>query len=187
MAKEAPIVLIDMDGVVADFELAFLNIWKEKYPKRHFIELEDRRSFYTTSQYPAKWWPQMWKIMTNEGFFANMEPLEGSIKSIKKMARSGYEIYFCSAPLIQNPYCASEKYAWIKKQLGRKWEKRLILSSDKTLVQGNFLIDDRDKIKGDHKPSWEHLIFDRPYNREVKSNRRINWDNWREVLSSKEK
>ncbi len=185
MVKKSPIVLIDMDGVVADFELAFLNKWKEKYPKRKFVALEDRRGFYTTNQYPAKWWPQIWKIMIKEGFFAEMAPIKGSIKAIKKMKKSGYEIFFCSAPLIQNPTCASEKYAWIKKHFGHRWEGKLILAPDKTLVQGDFLIDDRDKIKGDHRPSWEHLIFDRPYNQEVKRNRRINWNNWQEVLSAK--
>lgn len=71
----------------------------------------------------------------------------------------------------------------MEEHLGRDFVKRLILTKDKTLVFGDFLIDDKPEIKGVKLPSWEHLIFDQPYNINIINNkRRINWNNYREVL-----
>ncbi|MDO8264840.1 MAG: 5'-3'-deoxyribonucleotidase, partial [Candidatus Parcubacteria bacterium] len=61
--------------------------------------------------------------------------------------------------------------------------KRIILSRDKTLIRGNFLIDDRPEIKGSSIPEWEHIIFDCSYNRNVTNKKRLTWENWREVLN----
>ncbi|HEX9597652.1 MAG TPA: hypothetical protein VF982_12285, partial [Anaerolineales bacterium] len=69
--------------------------------------------------------------------------------------------------------------------LGRDWISQLILSTDKTLVQGDILIDDRPEIKGAVKPVWEHVLYDQPYNRKVEGQRRLTWATWKEVLLNK--
>jgi 5'-nucleotidase len=182
MTKKAPIVLVDMDGVVADFERGFIEKWKAKHPDKPHIELEDRTTFYSTGQYPLKWRPLLWEIMKAKNFFADFQPVEGSIKAVKKMAKSGFDVYFCSSPFIPNPYCASEKYDWINKYFGRKWVGRLILAPDKTLVHGDILIDDRPEIKGALSPTWEHILYDQPYNREIEGRKRLTWANWQDVI-----
>ena len=44
-----------------------------------------------------------------------------------------------------NPSAWSDKLNWVKRHLGDKFKKRLILSHHKDLVIGDFLIDDWDK------------------------------------------
>ncbi len=44
-------VLVDMDGVIADFEGGFLKKYQEKFPNEPFISLEDRRGFWVSTQY----------------------------------------------------------------------------------------------------------------------------------------
>ena len=44
-------VLVDMDGVIADFEGGFLKNYRARYPNDPFITLEDRRGFWVSSQY----------------------------------------------------------------------------------------------------------------------------------------
>lgn len=44
-------VLVDMDGVLADFEGGFLKKYRRKYPSEPYIPLEDRRGFWVSSQY----------------------------------------------------------------------------------------------------------------------------------------
>lgn len=44
-------VLVDMDGVIADFEGGFLKKYRERYPNEPFITLEDRRGFWVSTQY----------------------------------------------------------------------------------------------------------------------------------------
>ena len=46
------------------------------------------------------------------------------------------------------------------------------------------LIDNKPVITGvEAHPEWEHILYDRPYNREV-NKRRITWENWRDILLS---
>jgi 5'-nucleotidase len=60
----------------------------------------------------------------------------------------------------------------------------MIVSKDKTIVHGDFLIDDKPSIKGVQQPTWEHLLYSQPWNAKVSSKRRITWQNWRSVIDS---
>lgn len=44
-------VLVDMDGVLADFEGGFLKKYRARFPDEPFISLDDRRGFWVSSQY----------------------------------------------------------------------------------------------------------------------------------------
>ena len=44
-------VLVDMDGVLADFEGGFLKKYRARYPDEPFIALDDRRGFWVSAQY----------------------------------------------------------------------------------------------------------------------------------------
>lgn len=44
-------VLLDMDGVIADFEGGFLKKYRQRYPNDPYISLEERRGFWVSTQY----------------------------------------------------------------------------------------------------------------------------------------
>lgn len=44
-------VLVDMDGVLADFEGGFLKKYRARYPSEPYISLDDRRGFWVSTQY----------------------------------------------------------------------------------------------------------------------------------------
>lgn len=44
-------VLVDMDGVLADFEGGFLKKYRARYPGEPYITLDDRRGFWVSAQY----------------------------------------------------------------------------------------------------------------------------------------
>ena len=69
-------------------------------------------------------------------------------------------------------------------RLGPEWLQRLVLTSDKTLVRGDLLIDDKPQVSGQERlPSWEHVVFDAPYNRGTAHNLRLgSWAKWREIM-----
>jgi 5'-nucleotidase len=76
-----------------------------------------------------------------------------------------------------------EKYQWTEQHLGNEWAKKVILTRDKTLVKGDFLIDDRPEIIGVVTPVWEHVVFDKPYNRDVTNKKRLkSLKDWKSVL-----
>lgn len=108
-------IYIDMDGVVANFKKGVIDGQKE-YPNVK----------YQQSRY---------------GFFLDLEPIVGSIETIKWL-KEHFNVYFLTRPSIYNLNCYSEKAYWIKKHFGFEWLNYLIISCDKTLLIGDYLIDD---------------------------------------------
>jgi 5'-nucleotidase len=177
----SPVILVDLDGVAVNLVDGWKKIWNEKYPDRQITAdpttflLEDAYSGFGTEKEIAE-------IIHTPDFFLKLEPMPGAIEAFKQMHDSGLELYICSAPTSLS--CSySEKIDWVEMHLGRDWTKRVILTKDKTLVQGDYLIDDNPAVVGAFDPSWEHILFDASYNRSEQDKRfRITWKNWPSLL-----
>ena len=94
----------------------------------------------------------------------------------------GHQVFLCTSPLSEYQNCVLEKYEWVDEHLGPEWVDQIVLTRDKTIVYGDVLIDDRPQIDGAATPTWEHILYDQPYNRTETSKRRLTWANWRSVL-----
>lgn len=149
-------------------------------------------------------------LMSQPGFFHYMDLLPGAKEALTSILASGtIEPFLCTAPVISSPICWTEKVLAVREKLGQEWVDRLIITHDKTLVNGDILIDDKPKIRGvnEEDTPWIHVIFDAPYNRDLlewgsSSHRRqhpshfqplclygtqapprITWNNWVALLS----
>ncbi|XP_037377027.1 5'(3')-deoxyribonucleotidase, mitochondrial-like [Talpa occidentalis] len=82
-------VLVDMDGVLADFEGGFLRKFRARFPDLPFIALEDRRGFWVSEQYRSLG-PELREkaisIWESKNFFFDLEPLPGAVEALKQMA-----------------------------------------------------------------------------------------------------
>jgi 5'-nucleotidase len=179
---EKRIILVDMDDVLADFEKGFLVEWRKKHPDKMYIPLEERTVYKIPNQYPAELRPLVDGIYQASGFYRNLPIIAGGKEAIIEMKEKGHAVFLCTSPLTEYANCVLEKYQWAEEKLGWDWTKKIILTKDKTLVRGDILIDDNPNPKGALAPVWEHIIYDFPYNREVKDKRRLTWENWQEVL-----
>lgn len=175
-------ILIDMDGVIADFEKSFLNAYKTKYPDNFFVPLEERTSFHIKDQYPKNLQLLVEEIYCSKGFYFDLLPIEGSINALNELSSLGNEVYICTSPLLKNRFCISEKYNWVLKYLGNEWAEKMIVTKDKTIIQADYLIDDNPNVTGVEKPTWEHILYSQPYNLENISKRRITWKNWEKIF-----
>ena len=175
------IILLDQDNVLADFETAFYSAWAKSGCSFPPIELERRRTFYLSEDYPAEHHDLLHSIYTAPGFFRDLKPMKGAVQAVREMLAQGHTVKICTTPIMKYYNCVLEKYEWVEKHLGFEMTKSMVLTRDKTLVQGDIIIDDKPEISGLVKPTWEHIIYDHPYNRN-RSNRRLNWANWRQVL-----
>lgn len=176
------IILVDMDGVLADFEGRFLEIWKKKFPHHPHVPLEKRETFYLEEDYPEGLEKDIGDIFSAPGFFENLDIIPGSKEALTKMEALGHKVLICTSPTSKYENCVLEKYHWVSRNLGYEWTKKMIVTKDKTLVIGDMLIDDKPEHKGLRIPLWKYVLFDAPYNRKVKSDLRITWKNWEKIL-----
>lgn len=183
MAQKQLLVLVDLDGVMADFDGHFLTKWKQTYPEEPFIALEDRKTFYLVDQYETLkegLKPKIKSVYQSKGFFRELPPIAGACDALKEMNEmEGVEVFICSSPLFFYKYSSTEKFAWVEHYLGADWINRTILTRDKTIVNGHILIDDNVKIKGAVDfPSWEHVVFTAHYNKHMNLRGKKRLDNW---------
>lgn len=80
------------------------------------------------------------------GISALMQPKDGAIEAYHEL-RELFDTYILSTAPWKNPGAWSDKLGWVKRNLGPSAEKRLILrlilTHNKHLNRGNFLVDDR--------------------------------------------
>ena len=178
------IILVDIDGPLADFESEFLKKWKEKFPGDFFIPFEQRKNFFLNDDYPEHLRKKAADIIEASGFFAELAPVPGGIDAIKKMAALGHRVFLCTSDIYMNKTGLADKRMWVKKYLGHDFAKTMIFTRDKTLVRGDYLVDDKPEITGMFAPEWEHIIFDQPFNRNItnKSRIKIDWSNWEDII-----
>lgn len=178
-------VLVDMDGVIADWGHAYgesLDRFGDEAAAipRH----KDQRQFDLTAGRTDREKALIGAVMVEPGFYSRIKPIDGAEAALKAMVDDGHDVRIVTSPWISNPTCASDKLNWVVRHYGHLWGPRVIITADKTLVRGDILIDDKPEIHGEEEPTWEHVLFDQPYNREAKRRRLHDWaeDSWRDIL-----
>ena len=116
--SKQPILHIDMDDTICDYS-GLWKVYKEKFPE---------------VKYPQ----------SKFGFFSRLKPIDNAIECILLLEKY-FNIYILTRPSIKNLHSYSEKAEWVEKYLGEKYLEKLILCPDKSLVKGDFLVDDYDK------------------------------------------
>lgn len=128
------IVYVDMDDTLCDYSTAW-----HKYKQEH-----------PTIDYPQ----------SQPGFFTDLAPLPSAIESLQALIDSNqYDCYILTAPSYKNPHCYTEKRLWIEKHFGIEFCKNLIISRNKGLHKGDFLVDDCDHGKGQENFEGELIQF----------------------------
>lgn len=182
-ASRPPVVLIDMDGVVADLEQGFWAQFALAHPDGPARTDVDTAQFYLSDQMDARWADPIEAILVAPNFFASLPPMPGAAAALNAMVEAGWDVRICTAPKLSNPTCASDKLAWLEEHIGAGWAKRAILAKDKSYVVGDILIDDHPDVSRNITPTWAQVVFDRPYNQDAGSGLRLHsWDQWADTL-----
>jgi len=134
LKTDKPVLYLDMDGVICDYD-------------KRVAELKE----FGLSEHEAR---------NAEGLFIELEPLIGAIESIHKLSEF-FDIYILSTAPWSNVASWTEKRIWIGEYFPELLEKKLILSSNKGLLKGEYLIDDR-YANGVGDFEGEHILFDSP-------------------------
>ncbi len=126
------ILYLDMDGVLVDFQ-----------SRADKVSDNEKRKYKRVCYIPH--------------IFSTMKPIEGAIEAFDEL-NEYFDVYILSAAPWGNDTSCRDKIGWVKKYLGKKAYKRLILSHHKNLNKGDFLVDDRLK-NGAAEFEGEHIQF----------------------------
>jgi 5'-nucleotidase len=186
----ATVILLDMDGVLADWDGGCRLAWGER------TAIDRTASYYMERCIPEDAVSQADAqcLMLSAGFFRGLAPIPGAIRAAKAMRAAGYEVFLCTNPLAHSRHCVQEKLDWVGEHLGDEWRDRVILTNNKFLVAGDVLVDDKPfatlpRGKNMPPPSWKQIVFDAPYNRHLGGEangvaRIVSWgeEEWRPCL-----
>ncbi len=162
---ERQTVLVDMDGVLANFHLGVIDTiaYEQPYIDTH----RPYTHFYVAEDFPevidlAK------DISDRPGFFSSLKVIDGAIEGWYKLQAAGYHPRICSSPLKSHPNSKGEKLQWLESNLVPHFGPHIIdeahIVGDKTACEGIALIDDKPTITGNSTPSWQHIMFTQSYN-----------------------
>jgi 5'-nucleotidase len=128
------IIYIDMDGVLADYMTAFDKA----------IEMNPDIKF-----------PQ-----ATYGFFANLQPITGAIKAVTQLIDDPiFDVHILTSPSVKNPLCYTEKRVWIEKYFNLDLCEKLVIAMNKSLLRGDFLIDDLSTGAGQEDFQGQLILF----------------------------
>lgn len=172
-------ILVDMDGVVVDWgkayseELDALGDMAKNLP-RH----ESQKTFNMHEGLTEQEQQLVNDVMDTISYYW-MDEIPGAVDALHSMLDYGHDVMLCTSPWLSNRKCIEDKMYWVTRHLGTEWEDRVIITKDKTMVYGDWLIDDKPGITGRVKqPAWTQIIFDQPYNKKRRGKRLKTWEGW---------
>ena len=160
MSEQRKTILVDMDGVMANFDkAALINI-----PEHLLVP---RSEFYVVRDYPEALRSEIESIYTNPEFFENLEPMDGLFEAWQVMLDHGYTPRVASAPLSANRSAIEGKVKWLDKfmvpEFGAEVVVDAIIDKNKWQYSGLALIDDRPDVprgvEGEDTADWQHILF----------------------------
>jgi len=63
----------------------------------------------------------------------------------------------------------------VLKNLGVAIAKSMVIVKDKTLIRGDYLLDNRVVVSGLYAPSWKHILYSQGYNSDVQE-KKFSWE-----------
>ncbi|PNJ87751.1 NT5C isoform 14 [Pongo abelii] len=102
-------VLVDMDGVLTDFEAGLLRGFRRRFPEEPHVPLEQRRGFLAREQYRAlrpDLADKVASVYEAPGFFLDLEPIPGALDAVREMNDlPDTEVFICTSPLLKYDHC----------------------------------------------------------------------------------
>jgi len=135
------ILLLDVDGVLADFVTPFLKYINEvldrSYTKDDFSghDIEDCLGLSYEERNEVRMHIDRMRMART------MAPLPGAIEAVKRLSESA-AIFFVTSSLTSSQTWEWDRRAWLDEQFGKGWGKKAQFVKDKYLFRGDIFIDD---------------------------------------------
>jgi 5'(3')-deoxyribonucleotidase/uncharacterized protein with PQ loop repeat len=170
-------IAVDMDEVIADSFSKQLNCYNQRTGARLTPELVSSKGL--ESLIPSDRRDVFAGIPHEEGFFADLELIEGSREALLQLSQD-HDIYIASAAM-EVPYSFDAKYQWLQKNFPFIPTSRIVFCGDKNIINADVLVDDRSRHFKQFRGTG--ILFTAPHNiRETAPLRAGSWNDVPRIL-----
>jgi 5'(3')-deoxyribonucleotidase len=184
-AVSKPVVLIDCDGVLADF------VGQLQAHVKHYLDITvDLRSYdqWDTFSHPAfaDCKEDVEGILDKAGFCLSMDVLPGAQDAMKELVAK-YDVHIVTSPWTSNPRWEWERRQWLSQHFGIHW-KKIISTHAKAQVHGDVFIDDKPMHVNGWQAKWRYglsILWEQAYNQKDELHRDAHrYHDWDSLLGA---
>ena len=167
-------IAVDMDEVIADSFSKHLRLYNQLVGANLTKEIVSKRGLGAVIPHDRR--DQFAAIPHGEGFFIDLEVMEGSQEALLELSRH-HDIFIASAAM-EVPTSFDAKFKWLQKHFPFLPPSRIVFCGDKNIVDADILVDDRSR----HFKQFRGIgiLFTAPHNAGESAELRA--DNWNDVL-----
>lgn len=155
-------ILVDVDGVLADFAGAALKIINDRLDRSHTVDEVVKYDMFKCLDVDES---VLVDAVENHFFVQNIEPYPGSRKALEVLEKEFGNVYVITSPY-DSPAWMGQRSLWLKERMGIPISKQGHIKP-KHIVAGCCLIDDAVhnlQAWGSHWPAGLPVLVDRPWN-----------------------
>jgi len=155
------IILLDVDGVVADFTGMVAQVSRAG---GFTLPPVTQWDFMRGLEAPHRAWVE--RCLALGEYWGSIEPLPGAVAGVDALRMADHDVVFVTSPWESCPTWAYERTRWLLKHF-QATRHDVIVAADKSLISGDVFVDD----KPEHVGSWVArnkkkygFIWDQPWN-----------------------
>lgn len=162
-------LLLDVDGVVADF-----NVLLEEFP----LEIPEDPPWNFIDLYPPDVKEEVLERLADPAWWARLPVIEGAHEGVNYLRGVGYDIKWVTAPWQSCPGWAVVRKAWLARNFQVDPDE-VNPTSEKHLVDGDRMVDDKPSNITEWSkahPQGVAILFDSRFNRNFDWPHRMTWE-----------
>jgi 5'-nucleotidase len=158
-------ILVDLDGPVFEFDGHFYAKAAERGWDLHSTQATQCHRYATGCVIDPEHAREARAMIDNDpDWFRNLPLVDGARDGLNDLVDCGHEVWLCTKPLEANLWCRDGKAEAVRTHLGPEWERRLIITPDKSMVEGHLLLDDAPKREWFGRARWAPVIYPTTWN-----------------------
>jgi 5'(3')-deoxyribonucleotidase len=157
-------ILVDCDGVLADFVQGMFNVIDELYGLTFTEDQLTDWNFHSLNLGKERE-RSVWERVGHAGFAQALHPYDGAGEALEQL-RVHHDVYVVSSPFWGPTFCY-DRAQWLLQRGMIPSTRKLVLAESKYVVAGDVLIDDRESNIQEwleHNPNGYGFLWSRSYN-----------------------
>lgn len=167
-------ILVDVDGVVADTHKSWLEMYNQDYDDD--LKVEEVTKWALHEFVKPECGRDIYKYLENPDFYDNTPMIDGALAGVRYLREIGHRVIFVSAGFFESKVRWLGRMGFLQEfpypnDVRPSTATDVILCNDKSLIRGDYLIDDRHaNVLNFHSTG---ILFNQPWNSEILYDNRV--------------